>query len=698
MAKFVAEISANINEFVSKLREAQGKAEKFASGLKTIGGGLTLGITAPLTALAAASLKAFGSVESLKNGLTALTGSAQQANKQFESLKTLSSDVGVSLDDAAKASINLQTIGFSAERAEVAIRGIANAATLLGKGQDDINGALYGLQQLANTEFPLGEDLNILKERLPQVSVLLKEAFGSARSEDLQKMKITSAQVVDTIIKGLNELPVATKGLNASFEVMQNGVSTALAELGQTINETFDITGIVKDVTARVNDIVKAFSSLEPSTRKAIVIVAALAAAIGPLLLGLGSIISIAPLVGTAVTFMTGPIGIAIVAITAAAGAIYYYWDNIKKAVLTTIANIQQGISKFFSFISGIASSVGFDGISNSLKDLSGEFQYFSNNTRQKANEIGTEIKKTGTEISSTDEATKKLNTSLTNLDTTEKKATKTKAEYKRELTETLASMGYYDSILGSINYKYQDLIKLAKNAGASTKVIERLGIDKLGETLNAALSQISGVKQSELSRVKITPTLSFDMDALTTTLKNEQGKLKAPLIDFAGQLTEDVNNIIEQGVENSFASLASSIGEAMANGDNVLKAAGASLLGSLGSIMVELGTMAIKTGIGIKAIKTALETLQWQVALGAGLALVALGSAFKSGAGKLGKSMGSGGASGYSSNSVSSSSNAMPNYFQGAYSNNNTVVFEIEGSKLKGVLDRTNRKDNRTR
>lgn len=698
MAKFIAEISANINDFKAKLTEAQGKAEKFASGLKTIGGGLTLGITAPLTALAAASLKAFGGVESLKNGLTALTGSAQQANKQFESLKTLSSDVGVSLDDAAKASINLQTIGFTAERAEIAIRGIANAATLLGKGQDDINGALYGLQQLANTEFPLGEDLNILKERLPQVSVLLKEAFGSARSEDLQKMKITSAQVVDAILTGLNKLPVATKGLNASFEVLQNGVSTALAELGQTINETFDITGVVKDVTSGLNNIVKAFSSLEPSTRKAIVIVSALAAAIGPLLLGLGSIISIAPLVGTAVTFMTGPIGIAIVAITAAAGAIYYYWDNIKKAVLTTIANIQQGISKFFSFISGIASSVGFDGISTSLKDLSGEFQYFSNNTRQKANEIGTEIKKTGTEISSTDEATKKLNTSLTNLDTTEKKATKTQAEYKRELTETLASMGYYDSILGSINYKYQDLIKLAKNAGASTKVIERLGIDKLGETLNAALGQISGVKQSELSRIKITPTLSFDMDALTKTLKNEQGKIKTPLIDFGKTLGDDMNEAIQSGVVNGLTSAMEALGNSLIDGSNGIEAVGAVLLGSFGSILVDLGKMAVASGIAIEAVKAALTTLG-PFAIPAGLALIAIGSVFKSGASKLGKSMGSGGgASGYSSNSVSSSSNAMPNYFQGAYSNNNKVVFEIEGSKLKGVLDRTNRKDNRTR
>ena len=97
------------------------------------------------------------------------------------------------------------------------------------------------------------------------------------------------------------------------------------------------------------------------------------------------------------------------------------------------------------------------------------------------------------------------------------------------------------------------------------------------------------------------------------------------------------------------------------------------------------------------RAVKAALTTLG-PFAIPAGLALIAIGSAFKTGASKLGGSMGSGGASGYSGNSVSSSSNAMPNHFQGAYSKNNTVVFEIEGEKLKGVLDRTNRKNSRVR
>ena len=73
----------------------------------------------------------------------------------------------------------------------------------------------------------------------------------------------------------------------------------------------------------------------------------------------------------------------------------------------------------------------------------------------------------------------------------------------------------------------------------------------------------------------------------------------------------------------------------------------GASLLGSLGSIMIELGQMAIGIGLGLKSIKLALATLNPFVAIAVGGALIALGSMFASGSRKLSQSMGSGGGGG---------------------------------------------------
>lgn len=338
---FTATIDAEISSFVKNINKAQARMDAFAAEvgkqvaeigrtMQSIGGALSIGVTAPLTALGAASLKAFGDVESLKNGLIALTGSADEAGRQMARLTKLTDIPGLSLEALTKGSINLQTIGFSAEKAEKAMAGLGNAIALVGGGQQDFEGALYGLQQLANTEFPLGEDLNILKERLPQITPLLRDAFGTARTEELQKLKVTSAQVVDTIIAGLDKLPKAAVGFNGALSQIRNTITVAIADIGETINNTFDVTGALQSLKSSLQSATEWFKNLSPEARKAIVVIGGLAAAIGPLLVAIGGLLQLAPLVGTAFAVLTGPIGLAVAAVGLAVAGIIKYWDEIK--------------------------------------------------------------------------------------------------------------------------------------------------------------------------------------------------------------------------------------------------------------------------------------------------------------------------------------------------------------------------------
>ncbi len=89
-----------------------------------------------------------------------------------------------------------------------------------------------------------------------------------------------------------------------------------------------------------------------------------------------------------------------------------------------------------------------------------------------------------------------------------------------------------------------------------------------------------------------------------------------------------NVNDIINNGIVSTFESLGTSIGSALANGTNIFASVAQGLLGTLGGLMTQLGKVAIETGVGIAAIKTALKTLNPAVAIGAGVALITLGSA----------------------------------------------------------------------
>jgi uncharacterized membrane protein YgcG len=107
---------------------------------------------------------------------------------------------------------------------------------------------------------------------------------------------------------------------------------------------------------------------------------------------------------------------------------------------------------------------------------------------------------------------------------------------------------------------------------------------------------------------------------------------------------------ILEQGAENTLGDMAFAIGDALASGGNVIKAAGAALLGGLAGILNQLGQLAIATGLAVEGIKKALQTLNPAVAIGAGIALIALAGFVSNKAKSLGSSKGGGGGGGGSS------------------------------------------------
>src|SRR5699024_964807 len=110
-----------------------------------------------------------------------------------------------------------------------------------------------------------------------------------------------------------------------------------------------------------------------------------------------------------------------------------------------------------------------------------------------------------------------------------------------------------------------------------------------------------------------------------TSLLQDGMGDLRAGLTEVA----IDVSGMLTDLISSAFAS----IGDALVNGDSVIEALGTSLLGTLGGIMVELGQMVIVTGKAIEAVKVALTSLGGLGAIAAGVALVAIGSAFSAGA-----------------------------------------------------------------
>ena len=173
-----------------------------------------------------------------------------------------------------------------------------------------------------------------------------------------------------------------------------------------------------------------------------------------------------------------------------------------------------------------------------------------------------------------------------------------------------------------------------------------------------------------------------------------KDGKFTLPEVDTsnlnlslqkANELVVDYGSIISSGIGD----IASAIGNAFAgNWDDL----GADLIGAMGNLAQQFGSLLIGMGTAAWHLKTTLITKPW-LAIAAGAALVALGAAASAEASKMVNNATSGGGYDQSySGGTSSYQQATPTYapteFRGPYQDNYTVEFKIGTNELVGVLD----------
>lgn len=189
-------------------------------------------------------------------------------------------------------------------------------------------------------------------------------------------------------------------------------------------------------------------------------------------------------------------------------------------------------------------------------------------------------------------------------------------------------------------------LINIAQQIKAVNMQIEAL--EKLKKLESADFSKI-GFKAPELEQDVnfIDHLLDKDID---TSIKPEDIDALNAQIDAILGLTYAYDGLIfkvdevkekqEEFVSfsgvivDSISGIAQSIGGAISKTDDFGKA----LLAGFGGVLVQLGEMLITTGIGVEAFKISLESLNGAVAIAAGVALVALGSAMSGSIKSLGK------------------------------------------------------------
>lgn len=278
------------------------------SGLQSIGRTLTVGLTAPLLALGAASLKSAKDIDANVNTLKAFTGSAEAAERRLAQLiKTSRGTPGLTTNLAATLDAQLRTAQVTEETIDRVLPAIGrlNAVSKL----PDAGRFTQNLLQLVTQNFEK-QDLKELVGQSPLAGQLLTQIFNvdsptnaKAIRESAKKLGLTT---VDSFINAFAEaaarnqgLATVTESIGTRFDKIVDRVSVALRPLGLAIINAIE--PFVEPVARLIERIGAAFDSLSAPVKTAVIAIAGIAAVAGPVLFVLGGLVTTITAVVTAI-------------------------------------------------------------------------------------------------------------------------------------------------------------------------------------------------------------------------------------------------------------------------------------------------------------------------------------------------------------------------------------------------------------
>lgn len=200
--------------------------------------------------------------------------------------------------------------------------------------------------------------------------------------------------------------------------------------------------------------------------------------------------------------------------------------------------------------------------------------------------------------------------------------------------TET--AKGLVDTGNGGIGRTSEDINKLRKELQELKDGNYISSLDLMQKSLTQLGDAAKGLNKGKLGTEPLITMDSILPKNMAKLVAQELQLVNFELIKFNNQASDIINGNLTE----TFAGIGDAIGDALSGGQNILTGLSMTLLGSLGSVITDLGRLAIATGVGIKAIKTAFKTLNPLVAIAAGVGLIALGSAITKSVSRLGEKM----------------------------------------------------------
>lgn len=317
MEELVAVIKGNISDFQAKMNQVSSKLEKVSKKFKDIGETASKFVTLPVLAAGAASFKmASDYQESLNKVDVAFRDSADEVKKWSETtLKAFGIASGTALDMAALYGDMATSMGFNSQQAaKMSMELVGLAGDMASFKNISIDVANTALKSIFTGETESLKTLGIVMTEANIKAWMLTQGIKTNYDtmDQAQKVAIRYQYVMAQTANSQGDFARTGGGAANQMRIMWESLKELAVTFGNVLLPT--ITNIIK----KINEWLESLRNTSPELKKMIIVIAAIAAAIGPLSLALSGILKIVP----AIVATFSAFGSAIIPITAAIAAV----------------------------------------------------------------------------------------------------------------------------------------------------------------------------------------------------------------------------------------------------------------------------------------------------------------------------------------------------------------------------------------
>lgn len=329
--------------------------DNISKKMKTVGNAVSelgtkfLGLTATIGAGITYGIKYNAQLEKYEKALTTLTGSAKEAQRIMEQIQEDAKTTPFDVAGLTQANQLLISTGLDAKESRKVILALGNAVSATGGGNDELSRMAVNLQQIKNTGKAAAIDIKQFAYAGIDIYGLLADYLGISK-EEAAGMTVTWEDLSGALIHASQEGGKYFGAMEEQSKTFSGALSNAIDSFNQSLGSlTESLMPIATQIIQKLTEWMDKFKALDQTTKNTILTIVGLVAAIGPVLIILGKVISIGGSIfgvlskitsaiagvsagtgtlSTVLTAITGPIGIVIGVITALGTAFVYLFNT----------------------------------------------------------------------------------------------------------------------------------------------------------------------------------------------------------------------------------------------------------------------------------------------------------------------------------------------------------------------------------